>query len=208
MKILLVDDHIMTLEGYTAILNTDTNSFYKAHTCEYVYDIVHEEVTFDVAVIDHNLPPFPEQGLFSGVDCALLIKKKSPNCKIILITAHVEFIELYTMYKKVKPSALIVKEDLTVASLKSIVYSEEDGIYLSDRAKQAVEFVRDKLSLLNETNVEILMYLSKGFKVNELTNIVGLSKSAIQKRIAKMQWEFNVSDTSGLIKVMYELNYF
>lgn len=208
MKILLVDDHIMTLEGYTAILKTDINCFYKAQTCENVYDIFREEVVFDVAVIDHNLPPFPEQGLFSGVDCALLIKKKNPNCKIILITAHIEFIELYAMYKKVKPSALIVKEDLTVDSLRSIVHSTENGIYLSDRAKQAIEFVRDKLSLLNETNVEILMYLSKGFKINELTDIIGLSKSAIQKRIAKMQLEFDVSDTSSLIKVMYELNYF
>lgn len=208
MNILLVDDHIMTLEGYAAILKTDTNSFYKAQTCENVYDIVREEVAFDVAVIDHNLPPFPKQGLFSGVDCALLIKKKNPNCKIILITAHIEFMELYSMYKKVKPSALIVKEDLTVDSLKSIVHSTENGIYLSDRAKQAIEFVRDKLSLLNETNVEILMYLSKGFKINELTDIIGLSKSAIQKRIAKMQLEFDVSDTSSLIKVMYELNYF
>src|SRR5690606_21628019 len=136
---------------------TNTTSFDKAQTCKEFYDIVHKEVVFDVAVIDHNLPPFPEQKLFSGVDCALLIKKKSPNCKIILITAHVEFIELYTMYKKVTPSALIVKEDLTVDSLKSIVYSTENSIYLSNRAKQAVEFVRDKLSLLNETNVEILM---------------------------------------------------
>ena len=194
MNILLVDDHIMTLEGYAAILKTDTNSFYKAQTCENVYD--------------HNLPPFPKHGLFSGVDCALLIKKKNPNCKIILITAHIEFMELYSMYKKVKPSALIVKEDLTVDSLRSIVHSTENGIYLSDRAKQAIEFVRDKLSLLNETNVEILMYLSKGFKINELTDIIGLSKSAIQKRIAKMQLEFDVSDTSSLIKVMYELNYF
>lgn len=208
MNILLVDDHIMTLEGYAAILKTDTNSFYKAQTCENVYDIVREEVAFDVAVIDHNLPPFPKQGLFSGVDCALLIKKKNPNCKIILITAHIEFMELYSMYKKVKPSALIVKEDLTVDSLRSIVHSTENGIYLSDRAKQAIEFVRDKLSLLNETNVEILMYLSKGFKINELTDIIGLSKSAIQKRVAKMQLEFDVSDTSSLIKVMYELNYF
>ena len=68
--------------------------------------------------------------------------------------------------------------------------------------------MKTKVSLLNETNIEILMYLSKGFKVNELAEVIGLSKSAIQKRIAKMQLEFNVSDTSGLIKVMYELDYF
>lgn len=208
MKILLVDDHIMTLEGYTAILNTDTNSFYKAQTCENVYDIVHEEVAFDVAVIDHNLPPFPEQGLFSGVDCALLLKKENPNCKIILITAHTEFIELYSIYKKVNPSALIVKEDLTIETFRSIVYSSDSSTYFSERAKQAIKFVTSKLPLLSETNIEILMYLSKGFKINELTDIIGLSKSAIQKRIAKMQLEFDVSDTSSLIKVMYELNYF
>jgi len=87
-------------------------------------------------------------------------------------------------------------------------YDPDYFIYLSDRAKYAVNLMKTKVSLLNETNIEILMYLSKGFKVNELAEVIGLSKSAIQKRIAKMQLEFNVSDTSGLIKVMYELDYF
>lgn len=208
MNILLVDDHIMTLEGYASILKHENNSVYKAQTCEEVYDILHGEVSFDIAVIDQNLPPFAEQDLFSGIDCALLVKKRIPDCRIILITAHVEFIEIHNMYKKVKPSALIVKEDLSVESFKSIIYSTKSETYLSNHAKLAIDFVRNKLSLLNETNIEILMYLSKGFKINELPDIIGLSKSAIQNRISKMQTEFNVPDSSGLIKIMYELNYF
>lgn len=112
------------------------------------------------------------------------------------------------MHQKVKPDALLVKEDLTVERFKSIVYSNENDAFLSEGAKKVVEFVRRKGTLLNETNVEILMYLSKGFKVNELTDIIGLSKSAIQKRISKMQLEFNVADSSALIKKMYELNFF
>lgn len=208
MNILLVDDHIMTLKGYSSILNESNNTIHKAQTCQDVYNLVNKGFVFDVAIIDHNLPAYSEKKLHSGVDCALLLKKENPNCKIILITAHTEFIELYSMYKKVNPSALIVKEDLTIEIFKSIVNSSGGSTYFSERAKQAIKFVTSKLPLLSETNIEILMYLSKGFKINELTDIIGLSKSAIQKRVAKMQLEFDVSDTSSLIKVMYELNYF
>ena len=207
MNILLVDDHIMTLEGYSSILNESNNTIHKAQNCQDVYNVLTKDLVFDVAIIDHNLPAYSEKKLHSGVDCALLIKKANPNCKIILITAHTEFIELYSMYKKVNPSALIVKENLTVEIFRSIVYSSDRSTYFCDHVKQAIKFVTDKLPLLNETNTEILMYLSKGFKINELTDIIGLSKSAIQKRIAKMQLEFDVSDSSSLIKVMYELNY-
>lgn len=208
INILLVDNHIMTLKGYSSILNERNNTIHKAQNCKDVYNVLTKSLVFDVAIIGHSLPAYSEKKLHSGVDCALLIKKENPNCKIILITAHTEFIVLYKMYKKVNPSALIVKENLTVEIFKSIVYSSDNSIYFSDHAKQAIKFVTDKLSLLNETNIEILRYLSKGFKINELTDLVGLSKSAIQKRIAKMQLEFDVSDTSSLIKVMYELNYF
>lgn len=208
MNILLVDDHIMTLKGYSSILNESNNTIHKTQTCQDVYNVVNKGFVFDVAIIDHNLPAYPEKKLYSGVDCALLLKKENPNCKIILITAHTEFIELYSIYKKVNPSALIVKEDLTIETFRSIVYSSDSSTYFSERAKQAIKFVTSKLPLLSETNIEILMYLSKGFKINELTDIIGLSKSAIQKRIAKMQLEFDVSDTQSLIKVMYELNYF
>ncbi len=208
MNILLVDDHIMTLEGYESILNKKDNIIFKAQTCEEVYNILNRGVFFDLAIIDYNLPPFPERQLFSGIDCALLLKQKVLTCKIILITAHVEYIELYSMYQKVRPDALFLKEDLTIEHFKSIVYSNKSELFLSEGAKKAVEFVRRKESLLNETNVEIVMYLSKGFKISELSDIIGLSKSAIQKRISKMQLEFNVYDSSGLIKIMHELNYF
>src|SRR5690606_24773396 len=123
MNILLVDDHIMTLEGYSSILNESNNTIHKAQNCQDVYNVLTKDLVFDVAIIDHNLPAYSEKKLHSGVDCALLIKKANPNCKIILITVHTEFIVLYSMYNKVNPSALIVKAYLTAEIIRSICYS-------------------------------------------------------------------------------------
>src|SRR5690606_38893145 len=162
MNILLVDDHIMTLEGYSASLNKE-DCIFKAQNCKQVYEYVSKRNVFDVAVIDYGLPPFPEQNLENGGDCVLFIKKNIPDCRIILITAYSEIIELYSMYKKVEPHGLIVKEDLTMEDFKSVVYDPDYFIYLGDRAKYAVNLMKTKVSLLNETNIEILMYLSKGF---------------------------------------------
>lgn len=209
MNILLVDDHIMTLQGYETFIGKLGAQVSKALTCKDVYDLVLAGTIFDVAIIDYNIPLYPAQELYSGADCAVFIKKYMPKCKIVLVTAHTEVIDLYTMYKKAQPNALIVKGDFNVAKFKAIVHSKEKkDTYLSPRAQEAITLGKMKVELLTDTNVEILMYLSKGYKINELTDIIELSKSAIQKRIAKMQAEFNVTDTQSLVKIMYELDYF
>lgn len=51
-------------------------------------------------------------------------------------------------------------------------------------------------------NVEILMYLLKGFKIKELTTAVGISTCTLQKRIKKIQIEFNFAKAFVLIRIM------
>lgn len=208
MNILLVDDHIMTLEGYAAILNNADTVFTKVQNCEEAYHKIVSSGNFDVAIFDYSIPAYPEQKLHSGVDCAVLLRKYHPDCRIILITAYSEGFELYSIKKKAKPDALIVKEDLTIQSFKEIVFSKELAPnYLSRRAKEAIALVKKQEVLMNDVNIEILMYLSRGYKPGQLSEIIGLSKSGVQKRLSKMQEDFDVPDTSALIKLMYELEY-
>jgi DNA-binding NarL/FixJ family response regulator len=57
----------------------------------------------------------------------------------------------------------------------------------------------NRLTLLDPTNREILMYLSHGFKIFQIQDFISLSTSGIQKRISKMLQEFDVSDYQELI---------
>lgn len=201
MNILLADDHAMTLEGYISILNKPKHTYIKALTCEEVYNHILQNSIPDIAIIDHDMPPFPKQQLVSGADCASFIRKCIPDCKIILITAHEEAMVLYNIYKKTPLDALIVKSDFTADIFKKLI-NETCRVepYYSYRVKEALKEIIKRITLLDSKNREILVYLTQGFKTSQLEDFVSLSTSAIQKRVSKMLQEFEVSDYQQLIQ--------
>jgi DNA-binding NarL/FixJ family response regulator len=54
--------------------------------------------------------------------------------------------------------------------------------------------------MVEDYNRQILLYMSKGFKIKELADIICLTTSAIQKRIVRMKKAFDVDDDNGLVK--------
>jgi DNA-binding NarL/FixJ family response regulator len=200
MNVLIVDDHLMTIEGYIALLKKEIPVFtsFKALSCEGAYHIINSASVLDMAIIDYQLPEFAEKGLNSGVDVALLLKQYHPKCKVIMITAYQEAAIVYDIHKKVQPDALIIKNDISYTALKECL--EYNGRYLSITAQKAVTLINSNEELVNDINREILFYLKQGFKINEIDQYVPLTTSGIQKRVAKLRELFNVTDINGLIK--------
>lgn len=200
MNILLADDHLMALEGYKAILNHSDCHYLQAANCEEIHTLITAGNTPDVAVIDHDMPSYPEQNLETGAEAALWIRQSAPECKIILITAHEEALLLYAMHRKVRPDALIVKSDFTTAMFRMLVLEDiADLPYLSLKAQKAIRGVANRTTLLDPVNRELLMYLSHGFKIVQIEDFVGLSASGIQKRVSKMLQEFGASNSQELV---------
>ena len=198
MNVLLIDDHPMIMEGYISILNQPTYIYHKITSCEQFFKWIHKGIIPDIAIVDYSMPPFPQQNLHSGGDCAVLLKKHAPNCKIIMVTAHEESTILYNIYEQVSIDALIVKSDFTTKIFKQSIFDNiSESIYLSPTAKKALNAIKG--TLLDSKNREILIYLSNGLKIIQLKDFVSLSTSGVQKRITKMLQEFNVSDYQELI---------
>ncbi|MFV8369594.1 response regulator [Flavobacterium sp. LB2R40] len=210
MKIFLVDDHPMTVEGYSnALLATPFGLcnpvFTKAYNCEEAYATLLRKLSlnelFDVAIIDKGLPGYDGKSILSGSDLAILIREKMPNCKIIMITAHTEVIIVYDIVKKVRPEGLIIKNDITPEKLQQalidIIAGEQ---YYSAIVKRCINEIWKKELMIEDYNRQILLYLSKGFKIKELESIIHLTTSTIQKRIIRMKKAFDVTDDTGLVK--------
>lgn len=210
MKILLVDDHPMTVEGFKNALTQSIflkgdPIFSKSHNCEDGYATITKAVetkkTFDLAILDQGLPSYPKEGIESGSDLALLIKKTMPNCKIIMVTAHTEVIIIYDIVKKVRPDGLVIKNDITPDNLQKIVNEVlQNNIYHSPMVKSCINEIWKKELMIEDSNRQILLYLSKGFKIKELESVIFLTTSAIQKRIIRMKIVFEVTDDTGLVK--------
>ncbi len=200
MNILIVEDHLMVVEGYIALLEKEIPIFTasKALNCEEAYHFITSVSVLDLAIIDYRLPEFEEKGLSSGGDVALLLKKHHPECKVIMITACQEATTIYDIHKKVQPDALIIKSDISYDTFKE--YLKYENKYLSSRAQKAVDIISSNEELFNDINREILFYLKQGYKINEIERYVPLTTSGIQKRVAKWKDIFNVTEINGLIK--------
>lgn len=208
MNILLADDHLMCLDGYITALNNPNNNYALAYNCEDVYRLLSQGVVPDVAVLDHDMKPFEEKKLISGIDCAKYIRKHIPACKIIMITAHEDAVLLYNIRRQGTLDALIIKSDFTHNLLIDLVVNSFVEPYYSEGAKRAFKQLTTISTLLESKNREILTYLAAGFKVSQLDDLVNLSQSAIKRRIGKMLQEFNVTDNQELIRVAREQNLF
>jgi DNA-binding NarL/FixJ family response regulator len=210
MNILLVDDHPMTVEGFmNALMRMSFTKkkavFTKAHNCKEGYDTILKASKsfkpFDLVIMDEGLPSYPEQFLASGSDLAILIRELMPDCKIIMVTAHSEVIIIYDIVKKVRPDGLINKNDINPDNLQLIFTEVMQGYqYQSPIIKSCLNEIRKKELMFDDFNRQILFYLSKGFKVKELEDVVCLSTSAIQKRVVQMKNAFEVTDNTGLVK--------
>lgn len=123
IQLLMVDDHPFILQAYKNTLNGFKKDEYEIITTEAVsgetgYDvIVNSSINFDVAFLDISIPAYPEKEIESGVDLALLVRKKMPNCKIFLLTMHTEKLKFKHFFDTIKPEGLVVKNDLTFEEL-------------------------------------------------------------------------------------------
>lgn len=210
MNILLVDDHPITVDGFmNALLQVHFTKkksvFTKAHNCKEGYQAILKnsktQKPFDLAIIDQGLPGYEEQSIRSGSDLAILIRKKMPDCKIIMITAHTEVIIIYEIAKKIRPDGLVIKNDITPDNLLKIVTEVLEGYqYQSPMVKSCINEILKKELMIEDFNRQILLYLSKGFKIKELEAVIFLTTSSIQKRIIRMKKAFDITDDAGLVK--------
>jgi DNA-binding NarL/FixJ family response regulator len=210
MKVFLVDDHPMTVEGYNNALIREPFGihrpvFAKAYNCEEAYFTLERALSkresFDIAIIDKGLPSYEEKSILSGSDLAVLIRLKMPDCKIIMITAHTEVIVVYDIAKKIRPEGLIIKNDITPEKLQQAIMEVLQGNqYQSPMVKICINEIWKKELMIEDYNRQILLYLSKGFKIKELEGIIYLTTSAIQKRILRMKKAFDVTDDTGLVR--------
>ncbi|MDR6968209.1 DNA-binding NarL/FixJ family response regulator [Flavobacterium arsenatis] len=206
MNILIVDDHPMTVSGYIESLSLakllpQPLMLYKAYTCEEAFQKSREALSLELAIIDYGLPAYETENLHSGSDVAIMIRQQHPNCKIVMITAHTEILLVYGILKSVQPDGLLLKNEITPENLPLIVQQILIGNpFQSSGARHIIREIWKKDLLVDDVNREILLYLSKGYKIKKIETVLSLSISAIQRRISMMKDAFDVKEDSSLVE--------
>jgi DNA-binding NarL/FixJ family response regulator len=213
IRILMIDDHPMIIEGYQNTLLFTKKESQKleidiANNCDeavhYMEKSVEKERPYNVLFVDISLPPSKDGVMASGEDLAEYARKILPEAKIIILTMFNESFRIHNIIKTIDPEGFLIKSDLTSSELASAFQAVLNnppfysGTVNSHIRKSIVSDI-----VIDEKNRKILHLLSQGVKTKNLASHVDISLSAVEKRKKQLKEIFMIQDGQDetLIKV-------
>lgn len=204
IKILMIDDHPMIIEGYQ-----NTLLFTKKDNQELIIDIanncdeavrcmnksVDNSLPYDVLFVDISLPPSTDGSMSSGEDLAEYARKVLPSAKVIILTMFNESFRIHNIIKTIDPEGFLIKSDLTSSELASafqaVLYNPP---FYSGTVNSHIRKTITSDIVIDDKNRKILHLLSQGVKTKNLAAHLDISLSAIEKRKKQLRGIFEVSD--------------
>jgi DNA-binding NarL/FixJ family response regulator len=207
IKILIVDDHPLVIDGVTTMLrDVDYLQIAKAvKTGKDALAYLEEHPAIDVILLDINLPDI------DGLRLCELIRANNKTAKIIGLT-YVNEAGIITQLIKKGGNGYLLKNMEREELITAINQVLDGTVYLSKAANekiiqqlQAYELPGNKVPALTRREKEILQLLMKGLTSQEIASQLFLSVFTVDTHRKNMLQKFNVHNVQALINVVNEL---
>lgn len=196
MKIVLIDDHPIIIDGYKSILiakeiETEDNITVLCSLTEglaYVKDHVKDNHIIDLLVIDYNMPVDVNNKLYNGVDLGIQIRHLLPNAKIVLLTSMATPLLLFEIIQRLQPEGLWLKSDINMQWFVNHIKTILSGATVySENVNKAYKNVLKYTSIIDEINRKMLLLLNDGIKTKNLPEHLNLSLDTVNHRKASLK---------------------
>lgn len=193
--ILLVEDHLITLEAYRGVLELMPQEFIITETqsIDEALDKAERQpqlLPFDIAFVDIHLPKSELRKIESGEGLALELKKKFPEIKIIIPTQYNQPERIRYIVDKVNPDALLLKEEFRSTQIwQAVEIVLSGGTYYSGKVELLLRKDHPKF---DDYDLKILSCIARGVKIKDIENYVPLSSRAIEDRKSMLMIKLGV----------------
>ncbi|HMT75257.1 MAG TPA: response regulator transcription factor [Chitinophagaceae bacterium] len=202
IKVLVVDDHPMVLEGMRSML-AQINFVHICGTVCSAYGAVEsiKQLTPDIVITDINMPEI------SGIELALKIKNEFPDVKVIAMSTFKERSYISQMIQNGASGYLVKsasKEEIEEAILsvyEGKLYMSLD-INLSATDKQEL----DNIPILSSREKEVLLLIADGFTNPQIAAKLFISLHTVDSHRKNLLTKFTVNNTASLIKLAARYN--
>ncbi len=204
LKILMIDDHPMIIEGYqnTLLFSKKENQELDidiANNCDeaiaYMDKSIQNDTPYDVLFVDISLPPSADGLMNSGEDLAEYARRILPRSKIIILTMFNESFRIHNIIKTIDPEGFLIKSDLTSSELASAFQAVlNNPPFYSGTVNSHIRKTLTSDLVIDDKNRKILHLLSQGVKTKNLASHLDISLSAVEKRKKHLREIFEVSD--------------
>jgi two-component system, NarL family, response regulator NreC len=211
IRVMIVDDHAVLRSGLKLLLDQQPDIQVVAEV-ESILDATNviEEARPDVVLLDLTMPGT------SGLDGLQMLRKISPNCRILVLTMHED--ESY-MRRALKAGAAgyTIKKTADVELISAIRAVARGEVYihssmtrgLLDGLLPADQFPKDREAdlwqMLSERELEVLHQVALGHTSAEIAEQLGLSAKTIETYRARGMEKLGLRSRAALVK--YALAY-
>jgi DNA-binding NarL/FixJ family response regulator len=219
LKILMVDDHPMIIEGYQHILLATKKEdqildIDVATDCDSAMSAILKSKNmgqpYDMYFFDISIPESSDGIYKSGEDLAKHVRLTQPEAKVVILTMFNEVYRIHSIIKTINPDGFLIKSDLTSSELASAfeVIQNNPPFYTGTINNIIKRSIFNPIEV-DEINHKMLHFLSLGVRTKDLVSHLGITLSAIEKRKKNLKDLFVIDDgkDDSLIKVAKEKGY-
>lgn len=189
IRIVIVDDHQMFLDGMVSALSND-DSFeilFVENNAKTVLNKIDKNVP-DIVITDISMPEM------NGIEFIKLLKQKIPTMKILVVSMFQDLKSYEDIDGYLLKSTHI--EEL-IRAIKEIVLENKKHFLINDDNVESFNFKKTILSIREK---EIIKLIAKEYTTDEIAQKLFLSKSTVETHRKNIFYKLQVKNIAGLVK--------
>lgn len=197
IKVLLIDDHPLVLEGIRSVLETyDHIEVVGAESSAKAGLATSKSKQPDVVLMDINMPDM------NGIDAIELFKDQLPATKLLMLSMHDsrEYISTSTMYGA---SGYVLKDVSTSEIVTAIEKVAAGGTYFSTGVSQVLMGEQSETganSLLTTREQAVLLLVAEGKSNKDVAAKLDISIRTVETHRKNIKKKLGISTTAGLTR--------
>lgn len=207
IRIYIIDDHRIVLDGLESLLNREEDMFV-CGVSEDAGDAISnfEELKPDVAIVDIGL-----RKSINGIELTRAIHTRYPDIKCLVLSQSDE--EIYSE-RAIRAGAMgyVMKSEATKTLVCAIRQIMMGGIYLSEnmKSKILINILHNRpgktgpLDMLSDRELEIFMLMGEGCRASDIAKKLQVSVKTIDSHRFNIKEKFNLRSVSDVMKYAIE----
>ncbi len=208
MKIAIVDDHQIIIDGIEMLLGLEKNiAILKTYTdaCDFLQDMREGKINPDLLLMDLMMPTM------NGLECAKILKHEFPSLKIIILSMNCDPKVVYELVEKIKIEGYLSKNVNRQSLVRALQEVQLGYIHLSEEADMALNQFKRKIIdypqiILTAREKQIVKLMIDGLTNKEISNALFISESTVETHRKNIYRKTETHSLPKLIQVVANLN--
>lgn len=201
VKLFIVDDHYMVIEGMRSLLQNETGIEWMGHAMNTASCMAflnrHKP---DVILMDISL------GEESGIDLCREVKRKYPHIFILGLSTFNQLSFIQKMMDS-GASGYMLKNATLEELMEAISEVMKGKTYLSD---EAANTLRKPLSstfpMITSREKEVLVWIAEGLTNHEIADKLFISNATVETHRKSLLNKFAAKNTASLVRMAYQMH--